>query len=48
MLEKILKKLGYVKVKDDNKEERERIAKLKSNFTELMIYSLNKAVKGDK
>ena len=48
MLEKILKKLGYTKVKDDNKEERERIAKLKSNFNELMIYSLNKAVKGDK
>jgi hypothetical protein len=54
MLEKILKKFGYVKVIQDKNElikqeqEKNRLEKLKSNFNELMTYSFYKAVKGDK
>jgi hypothetical protein len=54
MLEKILKRFGYVKVIQDKNElikleqEKNRLEKLKSNFNELMTYSLGKAVKGDK
>jgi hypothetical protein len=49
MLEKILRKLGYVKIKQEvNETEKKRIEKLKNNFNELMTYSLVKAVKGDK
>jgi hypothetical protein len=54
MIEKILKKFGYVKVIQDKNEvirleqEKNRLEKLKSNFNELMTYSFYKAVKGDK
>ena len=54
MLEKILKRFGYIKVIQDKNElikleqEKSRLEKLKSNFNELMTYSFYKAVKGDK
>lgn len=49
MLEKILKKLGYIKVKQEvNEEEKKRIEKIRNNFNETMTYSLEKAVRGYK
>lgn len=48
MLSKILKKLGYVKVKEEVDEETQRkLKKLKKDFTNLMSYSIEKSVKGE-
>jgi len=46
MLDKILKKLGYVKSKPTLDEEQvKKLEKLKKDFTSLMTYSLEKSIK---
>ena len=46
MLSKILKRLGYVKVKPNlDTKQAEKLEKLKNDFASLMTYSLEKSIK---
>lgn len=49
MLEKILKRFGYVKEKTEiDDETKQRLERINKQFSEMMTYTLKKAARGDK